>query len=89
MSEIIERVAKAMCKTQFGDIEVHGEGRCCQTGGIDGCCVVELMGEARAAIEAMREPTRAMLHASTMQAPTWDDEVSLRKWQVMIDEAVK
>lgn len=43
---------------------------------------------ARAAIEAMREPTTAMLHASTMQVPTWDNDASRRKWQAMIDAAL-
>jgi hypothetical protein len=31
-----------------------------------------------------REPTEAMCHASTMIAPTWDDEVSRSKYKAMI-----
>jgi hypothetical protein len=30
------------------------------------------------------EPTPAMLHAATMEVPTWDDEASRRKWSAML-----
>lgn len=30
------------------------------------------------------EPTREMLHAATVQVPTWDDEASLRKYRAML-----
>lgn len=44
---------------------------------------------ARAAIEAMREPTEAMLAATNRE---WDGRMSFRStgaWQAMIDEALK
>jgi len=44
---------------------------------------------ARAVLLAMREPTKAMMHAATMEKPTWDDDASHRKWQAMIDAAAK
>lgn len=31
-----------------------------------------------------REPTPEMLHAATMQVPTWDDDASRRKWKAMV-----
>ena len=34
-----------------------------------------------------KDPTDEMLHAGTMQVPTWDDEASRRKWRDMIDGA--
>lgn len=46
------------------------------------------LGSQRAAIAALREPTNAMLHAATMEVPTWDDNASKRKWQAMIDAAL-
>ncbi len=44
--------------------------------------------DARATIEAMKEPTEAMVQASTMIAPSWDDEISKIKWQAMINAAL-
>lgn len=34
-----------------------------------------------------REPTEEMLRASTMLAPTWDDDASRRKWSAMLSAA--
>ena len=30
------------------------------------------------------EPTKEMLHAMTMEPPTWDDEASRRKWKAAL-----
>jgi hypothetical protein len=34
-----------------------------------------------------KEPTPAMVRASTMMAPTWDDDVSRAKWRAMVEAA--
>lgn len=31
-----------------------------------------------------KEPTPEMLHAATMEVPTWDDDASRRKWRAML-----
>ena len=79
MSELIERVARAIRGCVSAD----------DWNFIDEIARKMYRREARAAIEAMREPTTEMLHASTMQVPTWDNEASKRKWQAMIEAALK
>lgn len=89
MSEMVERVARALDPEAFGhDFPVmaakHYEVRRSIS-----------MKRARAAIEAMREPTEAMVKAVYDQAdPGFCDEpgesTSPRDaWQQMIDEALK
>lgn len=34
-----------------------------------------------------KEPTTAMVRASTCMAPTWDDDVSRAKWRAMVEAA--
>jgi hypothetical protein len=34
-----------------------------------------------------KEPTHAMVRASTCMAPTWDDDVSRAKWRAMVEAA--
>ena len=48
----IEAAAKAMCLVQFGDEFWHGDSRCCQTGGTNGCCVETLNESAERALAA-------------------------------------
>lgn len=48
-----EAVARALCLVQFGDSVIHGDARCCQVGGTDGCCLADLHEQAVAAIKAM------------------------------------
>lgn len=55
----VERVARALCRTQFASEIIHGDARCCQLGGIDGCCLPDLKEQAVAAIAAMQE---ALIH---------------------------
>ena len=76
--DMIERVARAICKSR----SCHGI-QCCEwpanTGLRHKCTVVAGYGDAAgAAIAAMREPTEAMLDYGTR--PTW---------QAMIDAALK
>jgi hypothetical protein len=78
MNEMVERVARALLDS-------------CRTGNITRVDGARLM--ARAAIEAMREPTTAMIEAE----PPDDGEFSKGNsaahakafWQAMIDEALK
>ena len=74
---MIERVARAIVKL-----------RCARTGmgATDNCLLdPEELDEARAAIEAMREPTEAMIKEAA-----WEDgRVTARNvWQAMISEAL-
>ena len=48
--ERVESVAKAICRKSFG--VDHGDARCCQIGGKDGCCLATILPVARAAIKA-------------------------------------
>ena len=50
--EMLEAAAKAICRNMFGDVAVHGDGRCCQLGGADGCCLKTMYPVARAALKA-------------------------------------
>jgi hypothetical protein len=54
----VEAVAKAICLAGFGDEKTHGDGRCCQAGGSEGCCWESLKSSARAAIRAMNAAKR-------------------------------
>jgi len=86
MSEMIERVAEAIWDAR---IERGGPGRTLMPWPLypeaDWC-----RATARAAIEAMREPTEKMLEAGDL--PGWDDYVtaglSKEIWQAMIDAAL-
>jgi hypothetical protein len=50
--EMVELGAKALCLDIFGDKIIHGEARCCQAGGGDGCCIEEVRHHARACLAA-------------------------------------
>jgi hypothetical protein len=68
MSEMVERVARALAD--------------CALEPFDAISRQKFMGDARAAIEAMREPTEAMLERG-------DHGTSAAGWASMIDEALK
>lgn len=89
MSEMIEMVAQAMWASRRAhannsgiELEFWGDGTIPKANGI--------MDEARAAIEAMREPTNRMicavldLHDSAPRTFRVSDD-----WRAMIDEALK
>jgi hypothetical protein len=80
---MVERVARALCYSQLGSKKVHGDARCCQAGGTEGCCIKEMLDDARAAIAAMREPTPEMLDEGPPE-PYMDSYV----WGKMIDAAL-
>jgi hypothetical protein len=101
VTEIIERVARALANTHYNHV-----------GGADADTLVNgkpnwvfCMQDARAAVEAMREPTEAML-ADVERCPAhWDLDgrdgpamkvavvvdrvVTAGKWRQMIDAALK
>lgn len=90
MSEMVERVARAMCA------ETYGSCICRQTANIAADC----QGKsriARAAIEAMREPTDKMISELCCCSLSWDsrDRTYIHPadakaaWQDAIDEALK
>lgn len=81
MSEMVERVARAIFASQQmpGDdpdfLKAHPWTQ--------SACLLA----ARAAIEAMREPTVGMVQAARQSAP-YDRDV-METWPLMIDEALK
>lgn len=48
----IEAAARAICLSMFGSAAVHGEARCCQIGGTEGCCLKTIIPMAKEALEA-------------------------------------
>jgi hypothetical protein len=80
VSEMVERVAQAIGKSRFGEsLRWHQE-----TGGLRQSC----LDDARAAITAMREPTKPMIDAGdyVIAVISWDGELV---WRAMVDEALK
>jgi hypothetical protein len=88
MSEMVERVARALCEQSYAKSDEklpwywHSETSDERD---------EWRAMARAAIEAMREPTDRMCNSG---AAKWDDDWctetnALNMWQAMIDEALK
>ena len=69
MTNMIERVARAIAKSQGSNPRWNREG---------------WLKDARAAIEAMREPTEEMSHAGWRT----DSGISTVVWQAMIDAAL-
>jgi hypothetical protein len=85
VSEMIERVAKAMWDARRAnannngvELEFWGDGSIPKANGI--------MDEARAAIEAMREPTGAMVIAG--RYPAGGGPEAEATWEAMIDAAL-
>lgn len=74
---MVERVARAICKRRtpyFGGLNVDSQWR-------------DYVADARAAIEAMREPSARMVRAGRDGAPY--DRDAAEVWPDMIDEALK
>lgn len=82
MTEMIERVARAIFAAKS---QTHTTWEQCDWG-----YRTMKMKEARAAIEALREPTEGMVKAADRRNDDNDDEeATLANWQAMIDEALK
>lgn len=77
MSEMIERVARAICAATSPGEPCENQCQACTR-------------DARAAIAAMREPTRAMLRSGFTRRPEFDlgDDTFKRVWQGMVDGAL-
>jgi hypothetical protein len=75
MSEMIERVARALCSLDWGSLPEGG-----------GPVFEIYFRQARAAIEAMREPTEGMVLAA-IRADA--DDMPFAQWRAMIDEVLK
>lgn len=74
MSEMIERVARAICRS-----DADWEGNSWK----------QHVNEARAAIEAMRVPTQEMKEAVRLVGGTQALAYGLAAWPTMIDAALK
>lgn len=79
MSEMIERVAKALKGYEAAVL--------LDTGSVNPGGKEYWEGKARAAIEAMREPTAAMIDAG--DDSTGSSGLAIVHWETMIDEALK
>jgi hypothetical protein len=91
MTEMVERVARAIKErlAEIEDVYFRDDGSDCT---IDGHVDIEDL--ARAAIEAMREPTQEILDAPAVPNALGDDEnysdIDVREaYQAMIDAALK
>lgn len=102
-NEMIERVAKAIWDLEQKEISRYGFSSNLIMFGIKGPVSWEYINDyekvipsisesfrmkARAAIEAMREPTEAMLEA-TDPIDRNERQYALETWQFMIDEALR
>lgn len=76
MSEILERVARSIHLKDFDDCMADWDS-------LTECERADYFGMAEAAIEAMREPTRAMVYAGG-----YDPDSCLVSWRAMIDAAL-
>lgn len=98
MSEMVERVARAISSQEGNDWDGQLGGR--------ECVRIRYRNMARAAIEAMREPTREMINIISktyfeIESVELDDQASAKQnavklvtyiargWHAMIDEALK
>ena len=76
MSEMVKRVARAICCRSDCFLPEN-----CQA------AYAGTLEKARAALAAMREPTDQMCHAGAYEQHDWKD--SSQVWQAMIDEALR
>lgn len=103
MSEMVERVARAICYMHGGKICGPGQHIASREIGWDpGHQYMQTYVDrhwkehdfaARAAIEAMREPTAQMVMVGDNEMDEWDPAYEVcplvTTWQAMIDEALK
>jgi len=80
MSEIVERVARAVRQNKFNRTRRHLDAF-----SEDSPPTENELDDARAAIAALREPTEAMTAAANRLNHPRDEEV----WRTMIDEALR
>jgi hypothetical protein len=90
MSEMVERIARAICRIEEGDIDDNGFSK--GDGSEEYWYDYELT--AKAAIEAMRVPLESMILAADRKADSLlenkDEHLDpYTTWQIMIDAALK
>ena len=89
MSEMIERVALAIANAKRAKHDIPP----CRWEHLTDEAKTEYVGYARAAIEAMREPTDEIVSRAwgdeTNKNFEKDEDLFLCAWQLMIDEALK
>ena len=83
MSEMVERIARAICVASGQDPDFDYDPRGISFG--DDIRWKLYVPKARAAIEAMREPTEAIRQIKTMSISYGAEDI----WRTMIDEALK
>lgn len=92
--EMVERVARTLCRAKWDRKKWYGA--CSKEARLDWCenkYWPEFVTDARAAIEAMREPTEAMVAAPDHESDYCDaqylqDEDFAGAWDAMIDAAL-
>jgi hypothetical protein len=86
MSEMVDRVADAVSELELnGPIDLHLNVETSQLY----LAPKAAIAVARAAIEAMREPTEEMYDALSARDKMWRDTNSTEVWQALIDGALK
>lgn len=83
MSEMVEMVARAICRTRFY------EGGTDKVDRLVDEVWTQNVPQARAAIAAMREPTKDMATAGAFASGEDSASVATGAWYGMIDEALK
>ena len=86
MSEMVERVARAL-RFRFHGIAPDIEGFAILDMAT-GDTIGDWRDQARAAIEAMREPTDEMLRGHSDNVDGLDPETARKDWEAMIDAAL-
>jgi hypothetical protein len=85
MSEMIERVARAMYRQRISDLGIYGDNQEKTDQAVDRCWPF-CSAQARAAIEAMREPTPGMVEAGDVM--TMSQMGPVKTYQAMITAAL-
>jgi hypothetical protein len=89
VSEMVEQVARAISDAR----QVRAYGRVLtmwRAPEMSESIIEERLGDARAAIAAMREPTQAMIEAAYNEVGQDTDHFQIAAaWQAMIDEMLK
>lgn len=97
MSEKLEQVARAIWEARRTFAKDQFAGICLEEWGDGSLPILNgIMEEARAAVEAMREPSKAMKDAPELgnffgglHIDHLYDEAAMHVWQAMIDEALE
>ncbi len=92
MNEIVDRIAKVLCERAVAENDPQSDFNMLSWSALSEEGKDEWRSDARAVIEAMREPTNSMMEAGSFAMPIVegysmpDDEKNV--WQAMIDAAL-